>query len=164
MNARTNLLVPDVILDHRVRILADRRDEITVRPEIRLPIVLLKDGFSIFLSREPGSLRLYYVDKTPRGGEGIRLEEDVHMVLFPIHFEDHMSFLPEDIADCAVHDLFHSAGQDRVVLLCHQHHMVLKQEAAVAVSIVGLAILFLEHIFDSSFTSMDQSEIGRAHV
>ena len=49
VNATTNLLVPDVILNHCERILADRRDEIAVRPEIRLPVVLLKDRFPVHL-------------------------------------------------------------------------------------------------------------------
>ena len=131
VNATTSLLVPDVILNHRERILADRRDEIAVRPEIRFPVVLLKDRFPVFLPCEPGSLRLNYINKTARGSEGIRLEQDMDMVSLPVHLHDHEPLLPEDIADRAVYDLLNAAGQDRVPVLCHQHHMVLQQEAAV---------------------------------
>ena len=70
MNAKTNLLVPDVILNHRERILADRRDEIAVGPEVWFPVVFLKHGIPIFLSGKPGGLRLDYVDKTFRAVNG----------------------------------------------------------------------------------------------
>ena len=130
VNATTNLLVPDVILNHCERILADRRDEITVRPEIWLPVVLLKDSLPVFPPCEPGSLRLDYVDKTARGSEGIRFEQDVYMVRLSVHLHDHEPLFPEDIPDRAVYDLLNAAGQDRVPVLCHQHHMVLQQEAA----------------------------------
>ena len=153
MNAQTNVLVPDVLLDHRERILADLRDKITVRPEVWLPVVLFKNSFPVFLSGEPGCLCLYYVDKAPRGGKRVRFEKDVDMVRLPVHFQDHKPFLPEDIADRAIYDLPDAAGQDRVAILRHQDHVVLQQETAVAVRVVGLSFLFLVHLFDFSFTA-----------
>ena len=76
------------------------------------------------------------------------------MVRFPVQLHDHEPLLPEDVTDRAVYEIFYPAGQDRVPVLCHQHHVVLQQETAVAVRVVWVPFLFIVHAFDFSFTSI----------
>ena len=76
------------------------------------------------------------------------------MVHLPVHLEDHEPFLRKYIADRAVDGIPYPSGQDRVPVLRHQHHVVLQEETAVAVRVVGLTLLFLVHMFVFSFTSI----------
>ncbi len=81
------------------------------------------------------------------------------MVGLSIHLKDHEPFLREYIADRAVDGIPYPSGQDRVPVFRHQHHVVLQEETAVAVRVVGLALLFIVHTFVFSFTSICLSGI-----
>ena len=81
------------------------------------------------------------------------------MIRFPVHLQDDKTFLIESIPDRLVYQVFHYAGQNGVTVLCHEHHMVLQQEAAVAVRVIWLAFLFIVHMFAFSFTSVCLDDI-----
>ena len=149
MNAHS--LILNIRLNSLQAVFTYRRNKVAAAPEQRLPVVFPELRIAELLSHKSARLRLDDIYKLSGRRIRIGFKKYMNMIAAAVHLQNVQPLLTEYVSDRLVDKLSDLSLKNRLPVFRDEHHMILKQKAAVSVRVIRLILFSSVHGIKSSF-------------